>query len=96
VLWILSTTNVLPLLGGNNQDGYGVVCKVRIERFDHIPSMIELVGKTLKMDDKQKAHKQQLVEALACPCEHANVIKFLTIHIKTTKAYTLWWNGGTL
>jgi hypothetical protein len=96
MLWILSTTNVLALLGGNNWDGYGVVCKVWIERFDHIPSTIELVGKTLKMDDKQKTHKIQSVETLACPCEHANVIKFLTIHIETTKAYTLWWNGGTL
>ncbi len=28
VLWILSTTNVLPLLGGDNQSAYGVVQKV--------------------------------------------------------------------
>jgi hypothetical protein len=28
VLWIPSIANVLPLLRGNNQGGYGVVCKV--------------------------------------------------------------------
>jgi len=28
VLWILGTTNVLPLSNGNNQGGYGVVHKV--------------------------------------------------------------------
>ncbi len=46
VLQIPSTTNVLPLLGG-----YGVVCNMRIERFNHIPNMLEFVGKTLKIDD---------------------------------------------
>jgi hypothetical protein len=52
VLWIPSIANVLPLLGGDNQGGFGVVCKVRIEIFNGIPSTIELVGKTPKMDDK--------------------------------------------
>jgi hypothetical protein len=28
VLWIPSTTNVFPLLGGDNYGGYGMVCKV--------------------------------------------------------------------
>jgi len=28
VLWIPSTTNVFPLLGGDNKGGYGVVHKV--------------------------------------------------------------------
>jgi hypothetical protein len=42
-----------------------------------------------------ETHKQWLVEALACPCEHPNVIKFLATHIETMEAYTLWWNGGT-
>jgi hypothetical protein len=36
----------------------GVVCKVRIERFDRIPSTIELARKSLKMDDKQETCKQ--------------------------------------
>jgi hypothetical protein len=58
--------------------------------------MIELVGKTLKTNDKQEARKQRSVEALACSCEHPSVIKFLAIHIETMEAYTLWWNGGTL
>ncbi len=52
VLWIPSTTNVPPLSSGNNQGSYGVVLKVLIERFDYIPSTIELVGKTLKTNDK--------------------------------------------
>jgi hypothetical protein len=44
---------------------------------------------------QEKTHEQQLVEALACPCEHLSVIKFLSIHIETIEAYTLWRNGGT-
>jgi hypothetical protein len=47
------------------------------------------------MDDKRKTHKQLLVEALACLCEHPSVIKFLAIYTKTIETYTLWWNGGT-
>jgi hypothetical protein len=47
-------TNVLPLLSGNNQSGYGVVCKVQIERFNCIPNTIELVGKTPKTNNKPK------------------------------------------
>jgi hypothetical protein len=40
VLWIPNIANVLPLLDGDNQGGYGVVHKVRIKRFDHIPNTI--------------------------------------------------------
>jgi hypothetical protein len=58
MLWILNTRNVPPLSSGDNQGGYGVVCKVRIERFDHIPNVIELAGKTSKTDDKQETRKQ--------------------------------------
>jgi hypothetical protein len=57
--------------------------------------MIEVARKTPKMNDKQKTHKQQLVEALACPCEHLGVIKFLATHIETMVAYTLWRNRRT-
>ncbi len=57
VLWIPSMANVLLLSSGNNQGGYGVVHKVQIERFDHIPNTIELVGKTPKIDDKWEACK---------------------------------------
>jgi hypothetical protein len=71
---------VLLLSGGNNYGGYGVVCKVRIKKFDRIPNIIELARKTPKLDDKQKTHKQRLVEALACPCTHPSVIKFLAPH----------------
>jgi hypothetical protein len=73
-----------------------VVRKVWIERFNHIPSTIELAGKITKIDDKRKTCMQQSMEALACSCEHPGVIKFLTIYIKTVEAYTLCWNGGTL
>jgi hypothetical protein len=58
--------------------------------------MIELAGKTPKMDDKQEVCKQQLVEALPCLWEHLGVIKFPAIYTKTMEAYTLWWNEGTL
>jgi len=64
--------------------------------FNHIPNIVELAKKTPKIDDKQKACKQCLVEALAYTCEHPSVIKFLAIHIETMEAYMLWWNGGTL
>jgi hypothetical protein len=69
---------------------------VQIKKFDGIPSTIELVGKTLKMNDKQKMRKQRVVEALACPCKHPCVIKFLAIHARTMEAYTSWWNWGTI
>ncbi len=75
---------MLPLLGGDNHDGYDVVCKVRIEIFDHIPNIIDLARKTLKTNDKQEAHKQQ------------SMVKFLAIHTKTMEAYMLWWNGRIL
>jgi hypothetical protein len=58
----LQTTFFLVM--GNNQGGYGVVCKMQIKRFDCIPNIIE----TLKRNDKQKACKQWLVEILACMC----------------------------
>jgi hypothetical protein len=85
-----------PVVRCRQSTWFGVVCKVRIEKFNRIPNMIELAKKTSKMDDRWKTHKQQLVEALACPCKHPSVIKFLTIHTKTMEAYTLWWKGGTL
>jgi hypothetical protein len=94
VLWIPNTLNVLPLSGGGNQGGYGVVHKLWIKRFNHIPSLIELTRETQKMDDKWKTYKQLLMEALACLCKHPRVIKFLAI-TKTIEAYTLWWNGET-
>ncbi len=87
VLWIPSTTNVLPLSGGNNEGGYGVVCKVQIKKFDHIPNTIELARKTPNTNDKWEARKQWLVEALACSCELLGSIKFLAIHIETMEAY---------
>jgi hypothetical protein len=73
-----------------------MVHKVQIEKFDRIPSMIKLVEKTSKTNDKRETHKQRSVEALACPCKHQGLIKFLAIHTKTMETYTLWWNGGTL
>jgi len=45
-------------------------------------------GGTPKTDDEQKTHKQHLMEALACSCEHLGVIKFFTIHALTMEAYT--------
>jgi hypothetical protein len=61
VLWILIIANVFPLLGG-----YGVMCKVWNRKINRIPSTIELMRKTPKMDDKWKTCKQWSMEALAC------------------------------
>jgi hypothetical protein len=41
---------VLSLLSMDNQGGHGVVRKVHIERSNHMPSTIELVGKTSEND----------------------------------------------
>jgi hypothetical protein len=79
------------LSSGDHQDGYDVVHKVQIERFDYIPNTIELAKKTPKMNDKQKAHKQCLVKTIICPCKHLGVIKFLAIHLNIME---LWWNGS--
>jgi hypothetical protein len=57
ILWIISTTNVLPLLVMDNQIGYGVVLKMSIEMSNCILSTIELVAKTLKTYDKQEVCK---------------------------------------
>jgi hypothetical protein len=81
---------VFPLSNEDNQRGYGVLCKVQIERFNCIPNMIELARKTLKTNDQQKTGIQRLAEALACLCKHPSVIKFLIIHTETMEAYTLW------
>jgi hypothetical protein len=83
----------------DNQGGYDVMHRVLMERFDCIPSTIELVRKTPKTYDKRKALKQRcLIESFqAYPCKHLGVIKFLnTIHSKTMEAYTLSWNGNML
>jgi hypothetical protein len=53
VLWIPRIANVFSLSSGDNHGGYGVVCKVRIKIFNHIPSTIKLAGKSPKMDDNQ-------------------------------------------
>jgi hypothetical protein len=87
---------VFLVLSQNNQGGYGVVDKVQIKRFIHIPNTIELVGKITKIDDEWEVCKQRSIEALVYPCKHVNVIKFLAIHLETMKVYTLWWNRGTL
>jgi len=86
----------MSFLGQSNQGGYGMVCKVWIERFDYIPITIELVGKTPKTNDKWEARKQCSIEASTCPCEHPGVIKVFAIRLETMEVYILWWNGGTL
>jgi hypothetical protein len=56
--WVMDSKHnkCAPIVSGDNKCGYGVVHDVQIERFDCIPSTIELAGKTLKMDYKQEAH----------------------------------------
>jgi hypothetical protein len=60
-MWLLFVwlhpTIMYPLLGGKSS-GYGVMHKVRIERFDLILNTIELVGNTSKIHDKWKTRKQ--------------------------------------
>jgi hypothetical protein len=46
--------HVFLLSSMDNQGGHGVVRKMRIERSNHMPSTIELVGKTPKMNDLNK------------------------------------------
>jgi hypothetical protein len=67
----------------------------RCKSKDLIASQARLNWWGIKVNDKQEARKQQSMKALACPCEHIGVIKFLAIHTETMEAYTLWWNGGT-
>ncbi len=58
---------MFPFSSGDNQGGHGVVREVQIKKFDNFPITIKLVGKTLKIDDKQEAHKQRLLEAFGPP-----------------------------
>jgi len=89
VLWIPNIANVFPLLGGDNQGAFGVVHKMWIETFNHIPSTIEFAGNTPKTYGKWEICKQRSMEALVYSCEHLGVIKLLAIHAKTMKVYTL-------
>jgi hypothetical protein len=89
VLWFPSMANVFLLLGGDNQGDFGVVHKMWIERFNHIPSTIELAGNTPKTYDKWETCKQRSMEALVYSCEHLGVIKFFAIHAETMKVHTL-------
>jgi len=45
---------------------------------------------------KTKSAQTTLIKAIACPCKHIGVIKFLAIHLNTLEAYTLRWNGSML
>jgi hypothetical protein len=81
--------NVFPLLGVDNQGGYGVVHTMRIKRFNHILSTIELVGNTPTTYNKWETCNQCSMEVLVYSCEHLGVIKFFAIHAKTMKVYTL-------
>jgi hypothetical protein len=87
--------NVLSLSSMDNQGGHRVVCKMCIERSNHMPSTIELLKKTPKINYLNKHTNNIFVKVLACPCEYLDVIKFLVIHSNTMEAYTLWWNGAT-
>jgi hypothetical protein len=41
--------NVLPLLSGDNQGGCGVVRKVWTKKFNHIPTLVEILGFVTKI-----------------------------------------------
>jgi tetrahydromethanopterin S-methyltransferase subunit E len=55
--------NVLPLLSGDNQGGCGVVRKVWIKKFDHIPTLVEILGSVIKI----QLHATHVI-ANSCSC----------------------------
>jgi hypothetical protein len=73
-----------PFFGYGQSNNYDVMLKVWIEMFNCIPNTIEFVAKTPKTYYQYEVCKQCLGEtSRLTPCEHPNVIKFLTIHSKT-------------
>jgi prephenate dehydrogenase len=61
----------------------------------NIPTVIDFSGKMSKATSEQAKRKECAVVALACPIEHARLIKFWAVNSRTMEAYTLWWDGGS-
>jgi hypothetical protein len=80
LVYLPETAEVIAVLGFKNEGGYGKIRKVRISRVVNIPKVIDFAGKMSKATSKEAKRKEQVVEALACPIEHAGLIKF-QLHI---------------
>ena len=96
IIWIPPTAKVEPLGGFSREGGHGKVRKVRITGLDTIPANIPLAEKMPKTKDLRNQRVERSIEALACPLNHAGLIKFFALNSITMAAYTLWWNGGHL
>jgi hypothetical protein len=95
LVYLPETAEVIAVPGFGNEGGYGEIRKVRISRVVNIPTVIDFAGKKSKATSEVAKRKERAVEALACPIEHAGLIKFWAVDSKTMEAYTLWWNGGS-
>jgi len=80
----------------NAKGGYGKVRKVHIEGMDIVPKYIPFAKKVSKAINPHEGTTQRSIEALVCPLNHSDIIKFFAIHSRTNEAYSLWWNGRHL
>ena len=76
VVWIPEMAIVVPLSGTIGEGGFGEVRKVRIANMQGIPVYIEFAGKMSKAPSERKKREEQSIEALVCPVQHPDVIKF--------------------
>jgi hypothetical protein len=83
------TAEVIAVPGFGNEGGYGEICKVRILRVKNIPIVINFVGKMSKATSEEAKQKERAVEALACPIEHAGLIKFWVVNSRRMEVDTL-------
>jgi serine/threonine protein kinase len=96
LVYLLETAEVIVVPGFGNEGGYGEIRKVQILRVVNIPTIIDFAGKMSKATSEEAKQKERAVEALACPIEHAGLIKFWAFNSGTMEVYTLWWNGGSV
>lgn len=95
-LWLPRHAQVVPKDNNCFEGGYGIVRLVEIHDVETIPPYIEFAWKTMNMKDNLEHRKLRSTEALACPIDHAGVIKVMYLDRRTYESFTLWWNGGSL
>jgi hypothetical protein len=76
LVYLPKTSEVIAVPGFGNEGGYGEIYKVRISKVVNIPTVIDFAGKMSKATSEEAKRKEWAVEALACPIEHAGLIKF--------------------
>ena len=96
VVWLPEKVKIVELLGNRAEDGYGEVQRVRIAKMAGIPTDCDFAAKKSKAATPLLQRQAQSKEACVNPIQHLGMIKFWAVHHKTTKSYTLWWNGGSL